>query len=309
MSERPPITPRFALKWAVKAVTPPILILGAKTVLVRLGLLRRRPEEAAAEPPPAGPPEWEYLAEGFARRAAGWDAAAVAGAYAAKWPSFLAAVEGSGPLGVNHEVRTGEPVPRDDLAAHNTIVSFAYALARAAHGRTRISVLDWGGALGHYHVLARALLPDVDLDWHVRETPAVAARGRELNPAVTFHGDDEAALARTYDLVLVSASLQYAEEWAALLGRLARASGAWLYAARVPVALDAGSFVVLQRAQAYGYDTEYAGWVIARGELLERAAAAGLELERELLLDAWLSAEGAPEAPTPHRSFLFRRRG
>ena len=63
------------------------------------------------------------------------------------------------------------------------------------------------------------------------------------------------------------------------------------------------------RAYRYGYGTEYVGWVVNRVELLERAAELGLELERELVLDAWLSAAGAPEDPIGHRGFLFRVNG
>ena len=65
------------------------------------------------------------------------------------------------------------------------------------------------------------------------------------------------------------------------------------------------SFHVLQRAYRYGYETEYVGWVLNRQELLEHAAELGLELERELVIDAWLSASGAPEDPIGHRGFLF----
>ena len=74
-------------------------------------------------------------------------------------------------------------------------------------------------------------------------------------------------------------------------------------------ALEAASFVVLQRATAYGYATEYLGWVVSRDEFLTEAAAAGLALDRELLLDAWLSASGAPEDPIGHRGFVFRPPG
>ena len=45
--------------------------------------------------------------------------------------------------------------------------------------------------------------------------------------------------------------------------------------------------------------------MISRDELLAEASGAGLVLERELLLDAWLSAAGAPEDPIGHRGFLF----
>jgi hypothetical protein len=77
----------------------------------------------------------------------------------------------------------------------------------------------------------------------------------------------------------------------------------WEYVARVPVALRAPSFVIVQRPYVHGYDTEYLGWVLNRDELL----AAAPPLAREFLLDARFSAAGAPEDPVDHRSFLFNR--
>ena len=75
---------------------------------------------------------------------------------------------------------------------------------------------------------------------------------------------------------------------------------------RVPLALRAPSFVVLQRAQRHGYGTEYLGWVLNRDELLGAARGSGLHLVREFLLEARFAAEGAPESPTPHGGFLFQ---
>jgi putative methyltransferase (TIGR04325 family) len=298
---------RRGAKWWVKAVTPPIVVIGVKGALRKLGVLApAAPDESqAAAPEPATPPEFEFAPEGWEREVPGWDGGSVAEAYLAKWPEWVAALDGPGPLGVNHEARAGHHLDRDDVAAHNMLVSFAYVLARAAQGQERVSVLDWGGGLGHYEALARAVLPGVDLDWHCREVPSVARAGASVSPDVTFHTDDD-CLARTYDLVLASSSLQYERDWRELLRRLGAATAGLLLVTRVPIALDAPSFVVLQRAEPYGYATEYLGWVISRDELLAEADAAGLVLDRELLLDAWLSAEKAPEDPIGHRGFLFR---
>ena len=297
-------------RWWAKALTPPIVVIAVKGLLRRVGLLRPGPESEPPDPPtPSTPelPEFEYVPEGWERPVRGWDGGTVAEAYLAKWPEWVAAVEGTDPLGVYHEARAGERLARDDAAAHNMLVSFAYVLARTAHGRDRLSVLDWGGGLGHYAVLARAVVPEVELDWHCREVPSVARAGAAVNPEVTFHVDDT-CLDRTYDLVLASSSLQYERDWRTLLGRLGHAATGRLLVTRLPIALDAPSFVVLQRAGAYGYETEYLGWVVSRAELLHAAFRTGLELERELLLDAWLSAAGAPEDPIGHRGFLLRLR-
>jgi len=252
-------------------------------------------------------PEWEYVPEGWSgdrgAPSRGWGADEVAHSYAAKWPRFLAAVEGTGPLGVGHEVQVGASMSRDSVLDQNAVLAFAYAITRAAGGTTALSVLDWGGALGHYYVLARRMFPDFELQYHCRELPAVCAEGRRVLPEVTFHETDE-CLDRRYDLVLASNSLQYEEDWRARLRQLANATGRRLFVTRVPVARHAGSFVTLQRAHAYGYATEYLGWVLNRDELCAAAGDAGLALEREFLLASSAAIAGAPEGPS-QAGFLF----
>ena len=134
-------------------------------------------------------PEWEHVPEGWARRVDGWDVPEVEAAYRRRWPEFLAAVLGTGTLGIAHEVPEGRAVVTHDPGWHNVVMTFGYVAARAAHDGT-LSILDWGGGPGHYFVLARALLPDVQLDYHSRDLPRLAALGRELLPDATFHDDD-----------------------------------------------------------------------------------------------------------------------
>ena len=247
--------------------------------------------------------EFEYVPEGWARRVRGWDAPGVERAYRRRWHEFAAALEGTGPLGVAHEVPAAQHVVTDDPGWHNVVLTFGYVLARAARRRDRLSLLDWGGGPGHYALLARTLVPEVEVEYHARDLPRLARLGRELLPDATFH-DDDSCLERTYDLVVASDSLHYAQDVAAVLTRLARAAAPWLYVALVPVVLAGPSYVVQQRPDSYGYDTEYLGWVLNRAELLAAARAAGLRLERELLAPGVIDPPGAPE-PGVHRSFLF----
>jgi putative methyltransferase (TIGR04325 family) len=259
---------------------------------------------AAPAPPPA--PEWEYVPEGWSRQVRGWDVAEIAEAYRRRWPEFVAAVRGTGTLGVAHEVPQGRNVAVDDPGWHNAIITFGYVLARASGTAARLSILDWGGGPGHYLVLARALLPEVSFDYHSRDLPRLVELGRDLLPEATFHADD-ACLDRTYDLVVASDSLQYAQELAPALARLAAVAAPWLYVAQLPVAKEAPSFVVRQRPDAYGYETEYLGWIVNEATLLDAAASAGLTLEREFIAPGAIDAEGAPERPVQLRSYLFRR--
>ena len=266
------------------------------------------PREGA--PPPA--PEWEFVPEGWelARQddqpcSRGWDVEEVAQTYAERWPAFRSAVSGAQPLGVVHEFPLGGEMSNHSLVAHNAALTLAYVLARTARATGSVSVLDWGGGLGHQEAIARAVLPEISFDWHIRELPAVCREGRRVSPSVTFHEGDE-CLERSFDLVLASSSFQYAEDWRAHLRRLCGATRDSLLITRLPLVDCEPSFVVLQRAQAYGYATEYLGWVFNRAELLEDASAVGLELVREFFLQEPMDVAGAPERPS-HGAFLFTR--
>jgi len=81
------------------------------------------------------------------------------------------------------------------VAAHNVSMSFAYVLSRAARSREKLSVLDWGGTFGHYYLIARAVLPEIDLDYHCFDVPSICESGRERSPEVTFHDNPADAFA------------------------------------------------------------------------------------------------------------------
>jgi putative methyltransferase (TIGR04325 family) len=231
---------------------------------------------------------------------------AVAKMYERRWPAFLESLNGSGPLGVAHVVPVGEPLPKEDLIAHNMIMVFAYTLTLCARDTATLSVLDWGGALGHYHAIARALVPKLELDYHCKELPAVCARGRRLSPEVAFH-ETEDCLEHSYDLVLASGSIQYHEQWGELLDRLAGAARRYLLITMVPLTDAERSFVVLQRAHRYGYDTEYLGWALNPQEVRDTAKRARFELVREFPLFAPVETPGAP-GRISHGGFLLRRK-
>ena len=246
--------------------------------------------------------EWNYLPSGWPPMdEGGWDVESVAATQLDRWPAFVETVAKSGPLGQSNEADAGT---RPDYPVHNTLMAFGYVLARAAHGCDRISLLDWGGGIGHYCVYTRALMPDVALDYHCRELPRLARAGRSVLPEATFHDSDESALARRYDVVMASSSLQYSRDWRRVLANLAGIAAPYLYVTRMPFVDHAPSFVVVQRPHRHGYLTEYPGWFINRGEFLTEAAELGLRLEREFLVDERPFVPGAPEQAA-YRGFLF----
>jgi putative methyltransferase (TIGR04325 family) len=223
------------------------------------------------------PPEWEYLPKGWAYAQRhpdnqAWNDPSILEVYRRKWPVFERLVAGSGPLGIAHE---SDLTTDSDLLSHNLVLTFGYVLGLAAQGRSAVSMLDWGGGIGHYCLLARALLPGVALEYHCKDMPLLASAGMELLPEGHFYSD-ESCLNRYYDLVMASTSLHYSQAWQATLAGLSGATGRYLYLASTPIVLDAPSFVFVQRPRSFGYRTEYLAWCLNRQDLLAGVEGLGL---------------------------------
>ncbi len=274
----------------LRAITPPIALSAVAWLRLRKG---------------GG--EWEYIPEGWqaARtdpKIKGWNVESVLEAYKAKWPSFVAGLNGSGPLGLSPEATSSTQA---DLSFHNSIMSYGYALALATRHKRSIALLDWGGGIGHYYLISRTLIPDVAIDYSCKDLPLLAEYGQQLFPEARFFSD-ETCLDRQYDFVLASGSLQYSEDWVNALRGLAGATGGHLFVTRLPIVHHAPSYVFVQRPYQYDYDTEYLGWCLNRGVFLRQARDAGLVLVREFMLGDRHHTYRAPEQPE-YRGFLFRR--
>jgi putative methyltransferase (TIGR04325 family) len=253
-----------------------------------------------------GSVEWAYIPEGWTYaethpEVKGWNVPEVLEVYQRKWPRFVTMARGTGPLGLSHE---SDLTSNANIYSHNTIMTFAYALALAAHRLDTLSMLDWGGGIGHYYLLAQSLLPNVQIDYYCKDVPILAEYGAQLFPEQHFY-TDESCLKRTYHFVVASVSMHYTEDWQGLLASLAQATQRYLYVAHLPIALQASSFVFVQRPYAYGYNTEYLAWCLNREEFLECAETAKLELIREFIYGYEPPIYGAPEQ-NEYRGFLFK---
>lgn len=281
------------VKEMVKLLTPPI----AYPVYHRLrSMVVRRKANV----------EWEYIPEGWAYarthpEVKGWNVRDVLETYQEKWPRFVSMLQGTGPLGVAHESAL---TTNADINSHNTMMAFAYTLALAARKKDRLSMLDWGGGIGHYYLLAKAVLPDVEIEYHCKDVPMLAEHGAQLFPQQHFYVDDR-CFDRVYDFVLASTSIHYTEDWQALLQRLAGATRGYLYIANLPSVRQASSFVFLQRAYRYGYNTEYLSWCLNQTDFVQTAERAGLHLVREFVHGYQPFIHGAPEQ-NMYRGYLFR---
>jgi putative methyltransferase (TIGR04325 family) len=250
----------------------------------------------------------EYVPEGWQTRDArirGWNVESIPKRLQSMWPLFLRAMEHGAPLTVAHPLwnakREGPGPSANDYAWHNTAMTYAYVLAQLDH----LSLLDWGGGTGHYYILSKTLLPDVEFDYHCKELPLLCQYGRELLPEARFYKNEEECFQRSYDLVLASSSLQYSQDWKETVSRLASVSRSYLYVARLPIVRRAASFVVVQRMYSDGYETEFLSWFLNRDEFLNHMGTLQVELVREFLINEWFYAHKAPEHGEC-RGFLFR---
>jgi putative methyltransferase (TIGR04325 family) len=273
--------PVMNLRNLLKGLTPPLAVTAARQLLGNRA-------------------EWEACA-GFTQQAGGWNVADAAFVYRRKWPAFLQQVRSGGVLGVPPDAVRSDGF---DVAFHNTVMCFAHALATAAGGRSALSLLDWGCALGHYRIFAERLMPGVVLDYTGRDLRSMVAEARQVQPDATFH-DTDVCLDQCYDLVMASTSLQYEENWRELAGRLVRVARGWIYITGLPVVQTAKSFPFVQRAQGYGYNTEYVAWALNRTEFLAAMESSGASLRHEYALGYRPPIKAAPEQ-CEYRGFLFK---
>lgn len=233
----------------------------------------------------------------------GWDNDSVIAAEVAKWQSFRDNLEGAGPLGFSHEHTDLSDVR--NIYFHNIHITYAYVLALATRNKTALSMLDWGGGLGHYYLLGKALLPGVNIQFDCREVPMMCEAGKQLCPEIHFYADDD-CLENSYDLVMVNGSLGYFENWKQLLGRITHTVNRYFFLTRVLTVRDSPSFVVLQHTDIYDYKSDMLTQVFNEKEILDVVASSGLRLVREFAVGDRVAIAGAPELPRDC-GWLFER--
>ncbi len=230
----------------------------------------------------------------------GWSVDSVVETESDKWNEFCKNLEGQGPLGFSHEHADLSVVRNTNF--HNVHISFAYVAALAARDKKSLSVLDWGGSLGHYYKVARAVLPEVSFDYHVKEVPLIAAAGRRLNPEVKWH-EDESCLDCEYDLVMLNGSIMYMPDWAEALHRIARSAREYVFLFRLPIVQSCGSFVSVEKL----HGSQMLHLQVNQDELLAVVRAAGLTVVREFVVGEPPYIEDAPEQ-CDMRGWLLKRK-
>jgi len=243
------------------------------------------------------PDGWETKLESDAEQ--GWNTDGVVRIAATRWKNYCSNLRGSNPLGFSHEHDDHSVIRDADF--HNVHMSFAYMVALAAIGKQHVRVLDYGGGLGQYYKLARALYPDLIFDYHVKEVERMAAKGAELNNDICWHINDS-CLDSAYDLVMMTGSIPYIRDWKLLIPKLLEASDPYFSLFRIPVVEDAPTFVVIQRI----YGSKMLHQVLNQSELLGVVHENGFERVREMIIGDSPYIKGAP-AKCEIKAWLFKR--
>jgi putative methyltransferase (TIGR04325 family) len=250
--------------------------------------------------------EWEHMPKGWLVETIdpnikGWNVDSILNAYKANWDGFVSALNDKLPFGISPESNN---INRIDLTSHNIMMTYAYVLALSSLNKSCISMLDWGGGIGHYYFISKSLLPSLEIDYHCKDVSTLVSYGKETFPYLSFYSD-EICLDRKYDFVLASTSLHYSQDWIKTLKGLAKATSGYLFITRLPVLQNASSYVMVQRPYQYGYNTEYLGWCLNKQEFLNVANSSGLILIREFFAQGSEFIYGAPEQPQ-YFGFLFK---
>lgn len=146
------------------------------------------------------------------------------------------------------------------------LLSVLYHIA-IERGDNRVSIIDFGGALGStYNRCRHAAPPNLHIDWNVIEQPALVEAGRkefesdELHFATTI----EDRLSRgPVDLLLLSGVLPYLEDPFTLLQQITTTVIPWLVIDRTPL-LHAHNRLTVQHVPAsiYGSPQSYPAWFL-----------------------------------------------
>jgi len=192
-------------------------------------------------------PALEYIHEGWdfplENQNMGWNSMNPIEIEKKRWEKFLLNLQGTKPIFVQHEANDRS---QTNLDFHNRNMTYAYVLSLAAHNKSSVSVLDWGGSLGHYYQLGKTLFPDLHIDFHCKEVPLIVDLGKKCNPEVNWYSD-LSCLARDYDLVMMIGVLPYYKNWVDILSQISKATKSYLFLGLMPLVNKGSGFVALQR--------------------------------------------------------------
>lgn len=230
----------------------------------------------------------------------GWNHQNVAESEQKKWDEFVTYCKEPHPLGFSHEA-TGLSDNRN-ISYHNIHLTFCYVIGLVTQKNLNPSILDYGGGIGHYYQIACSFFPDMNVDYSIKEVPAMADLGKKINANINWFSDDT-CLNRRYNLVMVNGSLQYILEWKIVLRKIIDATEEYLFLTRVPVVEHHRGFNAIQNV----YGTTMIHQQFNQSELLGFIESNELLLIREFIIGDKPYIHNAPEQ-CELKGWLFKRK-
>jgi len=199
------------------------------------------------------------------------------------WDAAARASSGYADLGILEKTRLATARVRDGIAAfERDSVTFgrteysypllAGLLRAAAADGGRLSVLDFGGALGSSYYQCRAFLAGIgEMQWSVVEQPAHVACGRAefSDEHLSFFETIEACLAsRRPNVLLLSSVVQYLPQPYEFLRDAVGYGFSSIIVDRTPFVTGPRDRLTVQRVPAWIYDASYPCWLLSEHKFL-----------------------------------------
>jgi putative methyltransferase (TIGR04325 family) len=197
----------------------------------------------------------------------------------------------SGPLQVPPRERMDRPTSRD-----LQLIAALGVCLEAGQSGSRVRVLDFGGAFGHYFDVARFSFSKVPWEWTVVETATMAtlavskrddpgaeprsevdrteAERTEAPQSISWTSDLASVLDDRWDFVLASASLNYVPDPMEVLNKLGRLAPYALFT-RLPLWPVGRHLPAVQRLSRLDPGGAYPTWVFSEADFLDEIEAFG----------------------------------
>lgn len=238
------------------------------------------------------------------------------------WASATAVAEGYDAANIlkvqrasMRKIRDGKAVYERDTVVFDKIEYFFPTLAAllliAGRNNNRLSVLDFGGALGSSYYQNRGMLSHLDsLRWHVVEQPHFVAAGQAefQNEQLGFFPTiADSWAASPPDVVLLSSVLQYLEAPFDLLAEIVRLGPQFILVDRTPVMDQGRERIVVQKVPPSIYRATYACRLLAPGAV-EAALAPGYDLRYDFEAHIGTTIP-VKDSLARYRGYFYERRG
>lgn len=163
----------------------------------------------------------------------------------------------------------GEAVcERDGVLFHQAqypLAVIAVLLRAATENGNRLTVLDFGGALGSTYYQCRDFLQQLKpLRWCIVEQPGFVACGRQQfqNEIIHFYSNVPECLAQERpQVVLLSGVLQYLADPVQVLDELSRGGAKYIVIDRTPVAVNGEQAIIVQTIPETIIRSSYPAWL------------------------------------------------